>query len=399
MWQVSDIFKQTLRQEHQYACKAVLLDTDFQEVEGGTIFSANQTNNISNFISDGNVDVDTTRGTRRTSELTLLNPTAEFTPATEDFDPEGPWVGKIYLNRVVRLYRGLYIVGTPTYVPVGTFMIDNAEILVERNMSLVVLTMSDLWKKISKSYTLKPVNYPIGTPYMLIVRDIIADTGVDQPLAPIIDNLDGRSDDEKTLAKKLTIEEGTSRGDWLKERCAEWDIDAYFDPMGRFIVQDRKAARDKAQVWHFYSSEDRTGMLTNVRRSFTDDNLYNHVIVIGGGADNPIRRERVDTNPSSKTNIDLIGDRVWMIKDDKIDSGAKADKALNKAWDVRFQITETVQCDTICNPALEGDDVIRITEKDYAKIDSQYRLSRFTVPLVSSRQTIQVTNIRKETDF
>lgn len=398
MWTISQAFAQTLRGEHQLACKVVLLDTKFNPVEGGTIFSADQTNEISNFITDGNVDVDSERGTRRTAELTLLNPTAEFTPATENFDPEGPWVGKIYLNRIVRLYRGVYVHNQPEYVPIGTFMIDNAEVIGERNMSLVVITLSDLWKKLGKSSTSGPINYPVGKLYTDIVRDMLTATGADQPLAPVIDELGSRAADDTKLGKKLTIEEGSSRGDTLKELAKEWDIDVYFDPMGRFILQDRKAARDKSVVWHFYSSSERTGMLEGVRRSFNDDNLYNHVVVIGGGS-NPIRREKIDTDPRSKTRVSLIGDRVWLIKDEKLNTASKCDKALKRAWDLRFQISETLQCTTICNPALEADDVIRVTDETWTKVNGTYRLTRFNIPLISSRQTIQAANIIWEKDL
>ena len=414
MWNVSEAFKRELRRAPQAACKVVMLDTEFDEVEEDTLFSTEQTNEITNFISDGNIDVDYSRGTRRTAELTLLNPTAEFTPATEDFEPMGPWVGKIYLNRVIRIYRGVYIAGTPSYVPVGTFMIDGAEVIVERNMSLVVLTLSDLWKKLAKSFAKTTRTWNINTPYGLIIREILEDTGSSFPLAPIIDDLSGRVTEDKKLSKKITMEEGDSRGDWLKERAVEWDLDVYFDPVGRFIMQDRKAARDKAVQWHFYASEDmtpvpglpddpfgnadNTGMLTNIRRSFNDDNVFNHVIVVGGG-ESPVRRERVDEDPRSKLNKDLIGDRVWLIKDDKIKNGTQADKALDRAWQLRFQISETLQADVICNPALEADDVIRITERVFAKVDGTYRLARFNVPLITSRQTIQSEAVLKESNF
>lgn len=398
MQKMSQAFQRELRREHQYATKVEMLDTDFKPVEGKTLFSANNTNEITNFISDGNIDVDTTRGTRRTAELTLLNPSSEFTPATAGFDATGPWTGEVYLNRIVRIHRGLYVVDNPEYVCVGTFMIDNAEVISERNMSLVVITLSDLWKKLSKSYTLRPQNYPVGTAYVDILLDLLAVTGADEPLAPIIDNLSGRSSEEKTISEKLTVEEGTSRGDKMKELAEGWDIDVYFDPYGRFILQDRKDAKDKIEVWQFYSSADRDGMLTSLRRAFTDDNLYNHVIVVGGG-DTPVRVERIDTDPRSNTNVNLIGDRVLLIKDDKVTSTEKANKALDKAWANRFQIAETITAETICNPALEGDDVIRITERDFAKVDATYRLAQFTVPLVTTKQTLQATNIRKETDF
>lgn len=391
-----------LRNEHQVATKAVLLDTDFRQVEGGTIFSAEQTNEITNFISDGNIDVDTERATRRTAELTLLNPNDEFTPATEDFRPEGPWVGKIYLNRVVRIYRGLYVSGVPEYVPVGTFMIDKTNVIAERNMSLVNLTMSDLWKKGAKSYADRAYNFAANSWYNDIIETLINDAGMYHPrLMPIIDPLNGRANDDKKTSKILTMEEGDSRGDFLKELVKTWDVDMYMSPLGQFVTEDRKAARDKQNVWTFgvETNPNRDGLLISVNREFSDDDLYNHVIVIGGTDKNIIRREKADTTPTSKTNIVLIGDRVWLLKDDKLNTANKVQAALDRAWALRFQLGELIQCETLSNPALEGDDVIKIVDRQWAKVDGTYRLKRFTIPLMSSRQDIQAANIVYEGDL
>lgn len=410
MYRLSDAganqaFFQTLREEHQITSKVSLLDTDFNQIEGGELYGADITdkaNDISNLIADGNIDVDTTRGTRRTAELTILNPTAEFTPALEDFQPDGPWVGKIYLNRVVRIYRGLYVGRQPLYVPVGTFLIDACDVEVQQNMSQVVLTMSDMWKKLTKSYFARPVSYPAGTTYNLIIAEFLNAAGGDQPLAPNLDNLNNRATEDKTLGSAIKFEQGDSRGDKLKELAQKWDIDVYFDPLGRFVSQDRLDAKDKAPVFEpgFYSSPDRDGMLLSIKRSFTDDNLYNHVIVIGtGDQKNVVRVQRRDDDPRSKTNIDRIGDRVFLVESDKIKTEDQANKALDRAWKLRFQIGETIDLETICNPALEGDDVIRITERNFAKVDATYRLARFSIPLVTSLQRIQAVNIIRRDDL
>jgi hypothetical protein len=422
MWTMSEAMRQGLRREHQVATKVVLLDTEFRPVEGGVIYAggvpADATVNelaaharrheLTNFVVDGSIDVDTERATRRTSELTLVNPSAQFTPSTEDFRPEGPWVGLIYLNRLVRIHRGIFINGVPEYVPVGTFMIDRANVIAERNMSLVNLTMSDLWKKMAKSYTDRAYNFAKNSWYNDIIETLINDAGGYHPsLMPSIDPLNGRETEDKRINKILTIEDGTSRGDFLKDLVQTWDIDMYYDPMGRIKTEDRKSAADRRSVWHFYAdrsvrgtgADEHTGMLISVNREFTDDNLYNHVIVVGGADKDIIRREKADTDPRSKTNIALIGDRVWRLEDDKLDTVAKVNKALDRAWAIRFQLGETIQCETISNPALEGDDVVRITDTRYAKVDATYRLRRFTVPLVSSRQDIQAANIIYEANL
>ena len=397
MWDASTAFFAELRTGYTTASRLEVLNDDFDPIEDYTIDNSPVSQKtLTNFLSDGNIDVDTERGTRRTAEVTIINPTAEFTPSLKGFQADSPWAGVVYVNRVIRLSRGVYFGDVPEYIPVGTFLVDNAQVIVERNMSLVVLTLSDMWKKLTKSILAAPKNFPSDTPYNTIISELVNEAGADQPLAPVLSDLSARAAEDKKIDTKITLEEGDSRGERLKEYCTAWDIDAYFDPKGRFITQDRQSPRDKEVVWHFYSSPDRDGMLVNVSRSFNDDNLYNHVVVIGGTVQNPIRRERKDEDPSSKFNIQSIGDRVLLIKDDKLTSVNKVLRRLDEEWQMRTKISETTECEVICNPALEGDDVIKLTEENFARVDQTYRLKRFNVPMVTSRMKIQVADVVDE---
>jgi hypothetical protein len=135
--------------------------------------------------------------------------------------------------------------------------------------------------------------------------------------------------------------------------------------------------------------------------------LYNHVIVVGqktiGTGTNkttkPFFVQKKNDNPASKFRISRMGDRVLLIQDDTIGSDAEANKALNKAWKLRTSLSETIQLQTINNPLLEGDDMIQITERNLAKLDDKYRLQQFNIPLVSSLQTIKVSQILRSDEF
>ena len=397
MWTASDEFFAELRRNYSTASRLEILNSDFDPVDGGDIDNSPvRQKTLTNFLVDGNVDVDTERGTRRTAEVTIMNPTAEFTPALKGFESDSPWAGLVYVNRVIRLHRGVYIGDEPEYVPIGTFLVDNAQVTVERNTSLVTLTLSDMWKKLSKSYLSKPKKWVADTPYNDIIEEILSDAGADEPLTPNIADLSGRDAEDRKIDVKLTLEEGDSRGERLKELTTAWDIDAFYDPRGRFTTQDRTSPRDKEVVWRFYSSPDNDGMLASITRSFNDDNLFNHVVVIGGTVQNPIREEQKDEDPASKFNIETIGDRVLLIKDDKLTSQNKVLRRLDDEWKMRTKISETTEVDVVCNPALEGDDVVKITEETYARVDQSYRLLRFNVPLITARQRLQVADVIDE---
>ncbi len=387
------LFYDLLRVEHQVTSKIEILDTTFDPIEGGTIFSADKSNDLSNFITDGNVDVDTTRGTRRTAQLTLLNPTAEFSPHLGNLEPDGPWVGKVYLNRAIRAYRGLYSGNQALYVPIGTFLVDVDAVVVERNMSQVNLTMSDLWKKLTKSFFTHKAHFNEGTPYNDIIRAFINEAGADEPLNPNIDSLSDRSHDDSHIGSKIHFAQGDSRGDKLLKLAGDWDIDMFFDPMGRFTTQDRRDARSKPPAWHLYSAQEK-GSLISITRSFNDDNLYNHVIVIGTAhPKHVVRLERTDRDSNSKTSVDLIGDRVKIFTSNKIGTMEQAQRAMKRLWGLRLQLNEENDIECICNPGLEGDDVIQLTDLDYARVDNHFRLRAFNIPLVTSRQQLKLVNV------
>jgi hypothetical protein len=397
-----DTFWEKLRDSHRSSVMVEMLNTQFRPIEGGTIFSSDKDNNVSNFISDGNIDVDRSRAIRRTAELTLLNPTSEFTPATEEFDSEGPWVGKIYVNRMVRIWRGLYVEGQAYYVPVGTFMVDVADVVFEQNMSLVHLTMSDRWKMAAKSFFGSKREYDKNTLYNTIIKDLLSASGI--PLSgshgAVIDGLGTRPSDDRRTNGKIIFKTGDSRGDKLKELCDKWNIDAYFDPMGTFRTEDRRRHTDKQVVWRFFSSQRQDGMLLSIRRSFNDDNLYNNVIIVGTGDEKKtVVAKRRNDNPDSKTSVAKLGNRVYLKESTRISTPAEAKRALDRAWNLRHQLSETLEIQTICHPALEADDMIHVKELDFVKVSDKYRITRFNIPLVTNRQTIQMTNIIKRGDY
>jgi hypothetical protein len=391
VWNISQAFREELRNPNQQvAAKATVLDTDFKEIPDGDFFTAGA-DDFQDFIVDGNVDIDITRGTRRTAELSILNQNGQFTPtvSTTDYD------GKFYVNRNIRLYRGVVIAGgAPVYAPIGTFMIDSVDVLVERNMSMLNLTLSDHWKKLTKNLVVATKTYADNTYLNTVIKDLVSDAGGDFPLAPALDPLGTRTDDAKRLNGKLVIERGTSRGDVLKDMAAKYGLDLYYNQEGRFTSNDRRAPADAQEVWSFYTSEGSPtfGMLNSVRKTISDDNLYNHVYVIGlGDPNHPVIYQKKNTDPASLVNTDRIGNRVRLVENQKWKTQASVDAAGQKLWDTRFNLFEEVVIDVVCNPALEADDVIRIYEPTFAKINGLYRINQMNVPLTTSKQTIRVS--------
>jgi hypothetical protein len=389
MWNISTAFANQLRNpNHQISAKAQLLDAAYREIPDGEFFTPGA-DDFQDYIVDGNVDVDRDRGTRRTAEITILNKDGEFTPSGL---PD--YTGKFYVNRIIRLYRGvIHPAGPAMYVPVGTFMVDAIDTIVERNMSTVNLTLSDPWKKFTKALVTRTQTYPAGTHFNTIVRDFASWSGADYPLAPALDDLIGpeRSAANTTLQSKLTMERGENRGEILKTLADRFGVDLYFNVEGRLVSHDRRDPKDGVTVWHFYTSARNDGMLVSVRRTMSDDNLYNHVFVIGLGNETaPVIWEKKNTDNSSFTSIDRLGQRVLIYESQTWKTYEQVKEAGERFWAKRFNLFEDITIDTICNPALEADDVIHITEPT-SRVDSRFRIRQMNIPLTTSKQTIHTS--------
>jgi hypothetical protein len=377
MWPVSAQFKDALNAPvHSFRVVMQVLDTDFNVVKEFT--DAGTVDSPTNYLVDGSVDLDINRGTRRTFTANLLNPTGEFSPDSE-------WAGVFYVNRMVRLYRGIDYGDAQELVPIGTFLIDHADTVVERNMSMVVLSGSDLWKKMAKSIFARPKSWDAGTQLVTVIKEIADAAGVTR----FVDDLrDDRPANARDLNKKFSVEQGDNRGEAIQRLAKAYGLDVYFDPLGRLVIADYRSPEDTQTVWTFDPDQNR--MMLSVRATYKDDNLYNSVLVIGTGGKDPVIATKKDTDPTSVTNIDRIGERVLKYETDDISTQDAANESARTLFYKNILLTEDIALDAICNPALDGNDVIAVREGEFAKLNGRYRVRGLTVPLASTRQTLRL---------
>jgi hypothetical protein len=380
MWDISGAFRQALLSPvHTVAIRAQVLDTDYNVVEGGEFYSTGTERYIQNYIVDGTVDVDGSRGTRRTFTLQLLNPDAEFSPGSD-------WAGLFYVNRLIRIWRGVDYGSSEEWVPLGTFFIDSADIVVERNMSMVPLAGSDGWKKLVKAQFGTAISYPAGTDINDVFYDMANRAGVTRM---VFDDLNDRDADGSTLNVKLSYERGDFIGDELLKLAKSYGLDIYFDPMGRLVTQDFLESGDKATVWEYRPGE--TNNLLGMRVAYKDDDVYNHILVVGTGAKDAVVTDNLfDRDPLSPTNIDAIGRRTFVYETDKISTVRACSLAAKRLFTEKVSVSEDVTLDAICNPAFEANDVVAVVEGEFTNINTRYRIRSFTVPLASSRQAIKL---------
>lgn len=246
MYTVTEAFLQELQKPvQQFRVKMEVLDTDFSPVDGGTFYDSGYSADSTRILVDGSVDVDVTRQARRTFTATVLNKSGEWSPNAE-------WSGTFYVDRLIRLWRGVVFPAgadeTEELVPIGTFFIDNADVVVERNMSIVVLSGTDLWKKFNKHQFTAPYKWISGTALNTVIQDIATQCGISNIL---LDSLSARTASEKTLNQKIAVEIGDTANGVLSQLALSYGLDIYFDPMGVLVSQDMLNPADQAVVFRY----------------------------------------------------------------------------------------------------------------------------------------------------
>jgi hypothetical protein len=243
MYTVSSAFLDELRRPvQQFVVKMDVLDTDFEPITGGTFFDVGYGSDTTAILVDGEVDVDVSRLARRTFTASLLNKFGEWSPNAE-------WSGTFYVDRLIRLWRGVRFSDNSTeLVPIGTFFIDHADVVVERNMSIVALSGTDLWKKLAKSQFTAPQTWAISTPINDVITDIVSGFGL---TAINLDPLTSRTTSEKELNKKLLVEIGDSGSEVIGDLIKSYGIDLYFDPMGTLTSNDLLNPADREVVFRY----------------------------------------------------------------------------------------------------------------------------------------------------
>lgn len=369
---------------HTIAIRMTVLDTSGNPVPGGVFHDVSYTADSTGIMTDGSVDLDITRGARRTFTASLLNDNGEWAPQAD-------WSGLFYVNRMIRLERGIQISeNTYEYVTIGTFYIDTADIAIEKNMSMIALAGTDGWKKLATSRFGYAKTYAKNTNVNVILKDLASFAGITK-LA--LDDLNTRTTAAKQLSVALAVERDHEFGDIVSNLATTFGIYIYFDPFGRMVSSEVPQPGTTQPCW-VYDPSDNNNLLT-VKASYKDDLFFNAVLVYGTGNKNhPVVSNRADTDPRSPTNVNAIGRRTDYYETDTISTQAQADACANKRYTDNMAVTEDIQLETICNPAFEGGDIITVREPSFSNLNSNYIVRQLSIPLSSSRMTIKLERTR-----
>lgn len=314
-------------------------------------------------VQTGSVTVDSSQRTRRTASLTVFGLQADYDAMTTP-------------GTVFHIDHGLdYGAGQTELVPVFHGELTGAEQRV--GDGTISLTLADHMNWVARCRLLS-----VYTPVASTTR-VQAITSLVQTAKPGTTVVVTATDNGTVGTQNVWT---NSAVDAITSLCKDGAMDAYFQPDGSFIICDLPNAATPA-VWTA------SGILKSVSRQRPFDRLYNTVVVQPSATDGsqawPQQTAQI-TDPTDKRHPSKIGVVPYFWPSPTASSAAAA---LFAAQSILFRVrgtTETLSLGTISNPALEGNDLVRVVipavNNEPADI-VQHFIDGFTLDLTSGAMT------------
>lgn len=355
---------------------------------------------------EGTVYVDTSRATRRTCQLRLIDKNGEYTPKDSS--------SVFYWDKLIKIEYGLKIDSEYTYVPLGVFTIDRSEIIAENGAAVINIDGSDQWDSFSMATFTSNSGWASGTSINQIISDTASLCGL--PSTRItLDPLGSRSATEKQVNVTWKYFIGDNIGQKLKDWAQDWSIDIYFDVNGNLVTHDMTlppytGTSNSAPDASFAVGDN--AIMLGIQKAQSSHTIFNHIVVTGDTSDGTaaVRGEyiegtgtNVNTSPLKRTyngrvgtglTIQELGSKILVIRTTTLKTSQQCLDRAKVELSKNLVVEETIQLPTIVNPLFEGHDVIEITEQNTGLQQQKYTLDSFDIPMRSSRQVLNVKKMR-----
>ena len=365
----SETFLRTLTAGHRSEARLMVLDPltfDVRAVLSGE----------DGYTLEGTVNMSRNRTIRRTCEVVIANPGGSLTPRV---------LGDLlHVNSLIRLERGVYLdPDTPEWMVLGHFLLGRPRVEVLPFGATVAVQGEDRAKLLVRSRFTVPTTYAAGTRLAHVFATEAGVAGMGSTRY--------RLDDlGKTLSRSRTFEEDEVRSEELVGLARDYGLELYVDADGFLACGPPPDPVSAPIAWSFAPGD--TAIMLGITKEWTDDRLYNHVIVTGESADPSIplvRAERMDTNPASPAYINgPLGDRLYRYTSPMITSAAQAAEVAASLLPEVALLEESISLPTVPNPTLEPGDAITISEPLSATED-RYLIESIALPLGLGEQTLE----------
>jgi hypothetical protein len=333
-------------------------------------------------ITDGNVSADNNL-IRRRGNITLTDDTGELTPATAN-DLLNPLSG-----HELHLWRGIAFDGTGLtddyeLDPIIRMGISDIDIDDSGEGLSIRINGYDRARRCSRAKMTEDYHIAAGTN---------AGTAIEQLILSRVPGIQTLFSPTNYLTPNITLNVGDDPWEKAQKMAAAIGMELYFDPMGVLILRQIPDPLNAEIVWTYAEGDEAMILYTNKR--YTDDDAYNHWIIIGeSSAGAPVRGEAVDDNPTSGTYyLGPYGDVPDVIRTTLVTTETQAQIMANGRKNGELGRADRVHFNTIVNPGHEIGDVIQIT-RGKSKIDARYVMQQFSIPMVPSRAMDAMTRAR-----
>lgn len=344
---------------------------EFYEKDGVTIWVPEGTTEdggapIPRLLTEGSVNLSYDRDERRTCDLNFDNYDGALRPQRE-----GLWYDK-----VIKLFRGLYV-GTadPTWWQIGEFVIDNID---DDNFPHKVHVVGrDYTKRMMNSKLKNSASFASGEKLVDVVKALAINSGIPAAKLTRIPTW------TRTIGSRLDYERNTPRWEIAKAAAAAKKADLWFDAEGYLRLTEFPDPTAGAIEWVFKTGK--SGNLVKYSRSVNDSELYNIVQVQGAAPDSglPAFYEAKNTEPSSPTSVDKIGERVMpLVQLDAVSTTAECKEMALALLKVAGLESYNLQYESVHYPWFEVGSVVQVLEDDRIVGDpTRFLLTELDMPI------------------
>ena len=299
-------------------------------------------------------------GQRRSLSFTLFNESGLYTPG----------VNGIWMNARARLDMGITMPdGGVAWVRMGVYVLSSTDMQHSSDRDAVSVSMSDKWALFSgaagtlqSTYEI-PVNQEIGPIIEGILR---SDTEAGVPLdsqPPRIHPSLYHKKTQSTISKDV----GSTYADLLLELATQLSAEMFYDSTGRLVVaplDEVSLDSGKASSWDFMENE---GEFDSLNFSFSAQEIYNRVIVIGSTANGQYHRaEASNDDASSPTSVGRIGVRTApIINDSNITTDYLAEERAQYELRKILLLRSSVSINVPMNPFVEVNGVVTLSSPKF----------------------------------
>lgn len=376
MYKVSSDFLPSLRRTHQISARATLTAPD-----GSTIDLS---------VESGTVDATYQKGTRRTANLTVnavsvANGAVAASPQDIESLLKDP-------GTTVTVYAG---VGTSALDMEEVPMITGrpSDVSWRTGDGVIDFSITDKWWRVAQGRFTNGWTPTAGTKRVAAVGSLMYEVA-------------GDSETQVNATDTGSIQ---SQGDWGENRdaaigtlCTDGGFDAYFDRLGRIVIEDSKTSH-ALSVWTVNAGDG--GVLVSAETGTEETRLYNTVVVKPSSTDDSQKwspqMSQLTTGPRAPKNLGVV--IPYFIASPTASNAAAAKVIADTRLDAVTGSAETLQITAIGNPALDEGDVIDVLIPGDETTGTSatlwhYYVDSISFDLVSGAMTVKARNESEVTE-